>query len=120
MNRLARLIAANGLMYPRDHSADARLWHGASSKKLNHEDLFHGSVPVLVRPAAQVAASDDTRLIVICAEVGCARMRDVDRDERDVGFEILAGDGSRFANQVIRVAECRSGVVRLSTETSSI
>ena len=53
------------------------------------------AVPVLLRPSAEIAAADETRLVVVGAEVGGARMRHLDRDQRDVRFAVLRRDDRR-------------------------
>src|SRR5271163_2592626 len=93
MNGLARLVAANGLVNAGNHAADARLGNGTGAKKLDHENLFHRAIPVLIGPAAQVAAADDACLVVVGSEVGGSGVRDIDGDEGNVGFQVLAGDG---------------------------
>ena len=75
-----------------EEAADARLGEGARAVEFDDEELVHFAVPVAFGPAAEVVAAHESGLIVIGAEVGCAGVRDVDRDEWNVGLEVFSGD----------------------------
>ena len=50
---------------------------------------------MLLRPAAEVPAADQPGLVVVGAEVGRARMRHLDRDQRNAGLAVLRRDDRR-------------------------
>ena len=64
---------------PRTRAARQR----AGARELEQQDLVGLAAPVLLRPARQLASGEQARLVVVRAEVGRARMRDVDGDHRD-------------------------------------
>ena len=61
----------------------------------DHGNLVHFARPMLLRPSPQVPPADEAGLVVVGAEVGRARMGNLDRDERDVRFAVLGGDDRR-------------------------
>src|SRR4030095_4734559 len=46
-------------------------------------------LPLLPRPATEISTADETRLIVVRPVVGGTGMRNLDRDERDVGLAVF-------------------------------
>ena len=102
-----------------DDAFAARADQRSRARELENQDLVDLPVPARVRVLAQIAAAEQPGLVVVGAEVRRARVRDVDRDQRNARFEILRCDGGRdrfvglkfddeidlFLDQVLRVAQ---------------
>ena len=103
----------------------ARADERSGTRELENQDLVHLSVPARVCVLAQIAAAQQPGLIVVGAEIGGARMGNVDRDQRDARFEILRRNGRRdrfvglkfddevdlFLDQVLRVSKRHLGLI---------
>ena len=119
-DNLAGLRNADHFADAAHHAADARLRQRSGALQFDQQNLIDVAVPVALRPASEEAAADESRLIVVGAEIDRAGMRDVDGDERDVGFHIFGGDGrgdhlvglefdhqvDLFFDEVVGVAQC--------------
>ena len=60
--------------------------------ELEQKNLVNLPGPAGLRPLPEVAAGEQSCLVIVGAEIRGARMRNVDRDERNVRFEVLRGD----------------------------
>src|SRR5258708_30392500 len=79
--RAASLREADHLADAGQHSADPRLRQRARPLQFDQQDLLHLSAPMLLRPPPQVMPAQQTRAIVIRAEISRTRMRNVNRDK---------------------------------------
>ena len=82
-------------LHPDQHAGQPHLGQAAGALEREQDDLVDVAVPVLLRPAPEMAAADQPGLVVVGAEVGRAGMRHFDRDQRDVGLAVLGGDDRR-------------------------
>ena len=82
-------------LHPDQHAGQPHLRQAAGALERDQHDLVDVRVPVLLRPPAEVPAADQPGLVVVGAEIGRARMRHLDRDQRNVGFAVLRRDDRR-------------------------
>ena len=75
--------------------AHARLQQRTCPIQFDQEDFVDLFLPVLLCPPAQTVPRQQARLVIVGAEVGRARVRNIDRDERDLGLHVFRGDGWR-------------------------
>ena len=80
---------------PATTPAHSRRRQRARARDLEQQDFVGIAGPVLLRPARQVPPGEQPRFVVVRAEVGGARMRNVDGDHRDARLVIRRGDGRR-------------------------
>ena len=81
------------------HAAYTRLRQRSGAVQLHQQNLIGLAVPMLLRPTSQIMSRHQPGLIVVGAEIGRARVRNIDRDERNARLQVFAGDGGR--NQFI-------------------
>ena len=84
-----------GLAHADEHPGQSHPRQVAGALQRDQHDLVDVGLPLLFRPPPEVAASDQTGFVVVGAKVGRARMWNLERDQRDVGFAVLGGDDRR-------------------------
>src|SRR5436309_1369476 len=71
------------LSYSRQRSEESGLGDRTCAPLLQENDLVHRLLPVRFGPLRQVMATDQSRFVIVGAEIHGARMRNFDRDKRD-------------------------------------
>src|SRR5947209_1763098 len=62
-------------------AADSSSRKGACARQLEQQNFVHHPVPVLLCPTAQLPAGHHARLVIVRAEIGGARVGNINRDE---------------------------------------
>ena len=91
----ALLELREDLLHADEHAGQPHLRQAAGALERDQHDLVDVGMPVLLRPSSEIAAADQPGLVVVRAEVGRARVRHFDRDQRDVRFAVLGRDDRR-------------------------
>ena len=81
-----------GFLHPHEHAGQPHLGKTARAFERQQDDLGDLRRAMLLGPAPEVTAADQSGFVVVGAEVGRAGVRHLDRDERDVRFAVLGGD----------------------------
>src|SRR5260221_171741 len=112
---------------PFDDAIDTQLRQRAGDRQLEENELLGLSVPGLACPPPERLAADEPRLVVVRTEVSCARMRNLDRDHRNLRFEkVRSDDGGHslisleFQNQVDALAHQQIGVAQRFTRAVAV
>ncbi len=89
------LECRTGLAHADEHAGESHLRQAAGAIERDQDDLVSFAVPVLLGPSPQVTAADQARLVIVGPVIGRARMRNLDRDQRNVRLAVLGGDNRR-------------------------
>ncbi len=81
-----------GFLHPHEHAGQPHPGQTARALERQQDDFGDLRRTMLLGPAPEVTAADQSGFVVVGAEVGRAGMRHFDRNERDVRFPVLGGD----------------------------